>query len=99
MYEHVLRQMQRAVEAGRVRFTSHAFDEMDDEGLLAADAINCILTGEIVEDQYDARYQQTKYLIYGDTMAGDELGLVARFEITTRVLIITVYRLTIKDYD
>lgn len=99
MYEQVLRRMRRAVRAGRVRFTAHAFDEMGDERLTTADAINCILTGEIVEDQYDARYQQTKYVFFGDTMSGDEMGLLARFEATTRIVIITVYQLTIDDYD
>jgi hypothetical protein len=99
MYEQVLRRMRRAVKAGRVRFTSHALDEMEEDSLTAADAIHCILTGEIVEDQYDLRYDQMKYVIYGDTQDGAEMGLIARWGHPPGVVVITVYRLRINDYD
>lgn len=99
MYEHVLRRMRRAVKAGRVRFTSHALDELDEDRLSTADAIHCILTGEITEDQYDPRYDQTKYVIYGDTRDGDEMGLLARWDDPPGIVVITVYRLQVDDYD
>jgi hypothetical protein len=59
MYDKILRETRKAVKAGRVRFTSHAFDELDDDDLTADDALHCIMSGEIVDDQYDQRYQQT----------------------------------------
>jgi Domain of unknown function (DUF4258) len=99
MYEQVLQQMRRAVEAGRIRFTGHALDELEEDGLLIADALHCILTGEIVEDQYDQRYRQIKYVFYGDTLKGDEMGLIARWDHPPGVVVITVYRLNINDYD
>jgi hypothetical protein len=99
MFEQVLQQMRFAVSAGRVRFTSHAVDELEADRLSVADAIHCILTGEIVEDQYDLRYRQTKYVIYGNTQSGAEMGLIARLDYTTGVVVITVYRLRIDDYD
>lgn len=99
MYEQVLRRMRRAVKVGRVRFTSHALDELEEESLNAVDATHCILTGEIVEDQYDPRYDQTKYVIYGDTQDGAEMGLIARWDHPPGVVVITVYRLRIDDYD
>ena len=60
MYEHVLRRMQRAVKAGKIRFRRHALEELANEGFVPHDAVNCIITGQIVEDQFDLVYQQTK---------------------------------------
>lgn len=99
MYELILRQMQDAARAGHVRFTSHAFDELDLESLTPDDAVNCILTGDIIDDQYDLRWQQIKYVLWGDTIAGDEMGLVARWDDANNVFVITAFRLTIEDYD
>ena len=99
MYEQVLQQMQYAVRNRKVRFTAHALDELEADGLQKADAFHCILTGEIVEDQYDERYQQTKYVIYGDATNGDEIGLIARWDHLPGIVVITIYRLRIDDYD
>jgi len=99
MYERILRQMRQAVRARRVQFTSHARDELRADGLKVEDAFNCILTGEIVKDQFDARYQQVKYVIYGDSVAGDEMGLIARWDDQAGMVVITVYLLGVDDYD
>ena len=99
MYELVLKQMRSAVNVGRVRFTSHALDELEEDKLKVADALHCILTGEIVEDQYDMRYSQTKYVIFGDTLTGAELGLITRWDNLSGVVVITLYRLRIDDYE
>ncbi len=99
MYERILRQMQKAVQAERVLFTQHARAALRDDGLTAADALNCILTGEIVEDQFDLRYKQVKYVIYGASLADDEMGLIARWDDRDGVVVITAYRLAIDDYD
>ena len=99
MYERELEQMRLAVNEQRVQFTSHALDELADEGYLKADAYHCILTGEIVEDQYDLRYLQTKYIVFGDARNGNELGLAARFDDESGIVIITAFQLQIDDYD
>lgn len=99
MYDKILREMRQAVKAGRVRFTSHAFDELDNEDLTTDDAEHCILTGEIVGDQYDTHRLRMKYVIYGDTMMGDEIGLVARWGDQDNVVVITTFRLKIDDYE
>lgn len=91
--------MRRAVKAERVRLTSHALNEMDAEGYAKADVYCCILTGEIIEDQYDLRYQQVKYIIFGDAQNGDEIGLAARFDSASGVVVITVFQLQVDDYD
>lgn len=98
MYEQVLRQMQSAVQAGRIQFSRHALSELAMDDLSPQDAGNCILTGEIIEDQYDELYGEVKYMIYGDTLAGDEMAVVARWDESQSVVVITVYRLRITDY-
>lgn len=99
MYEHVLRRMQRAVKAGKIRFRRHALEELANEGFVPHDAVNCIITGQIVEDQFDLVYQQTKYVIYGDSLAGREMGVAARWDDYHNVVVITAFQLTISDYD
>ena len=70
---------------------------MDD--LAPQDAVNCILTGEIIQDQYDELYGETKYVLYGDTLAGNEMAVVARWDEVQSVVVITAYRLRITDYE
>lgn len=91
--------MRRAVRANRVQFTSHSLDELEAEGYTKADAYSCILTGDIVEDQFDLRFRQVKYKVYGEAKNGDELGLIARFDDASGVIIITAFQLTVEDYD
>jgi Domain of unknown function (DUF4258) len=99
MYDKILRQMRKAARAGRVQFTSHALDELSKDDLAPKDAINCILTGEIIKDQYDDRYGDVKYVIYGDTLASEEMALVARWDESRDVVVITIFRLRVTDYD
>ena len=99
MYEHVLRRMRRAVKAGKIRFRRHALDELANEGFVPHDAVNCILTGEIVGDQFDPDYQQLKYLIYGASLTGKEMGVAARWDDYYNVVVITAFQLKITDYD
>ncbi|MFN0110653.1 MAG: DUF4258 domain-containing protein [Blastocatellia bacterium] len=99
MYEQELRQMQRAARAGKISFVPHAVRELAKDHLSPDDAVNCILTGEIVRDQYDPVYQQLKYIIYGDSLFNDEIAVVARWDDESKVVVITVFRLRIDDYE
>lgn len=99
MYEKLLRQMQRAARAGKVIITRHAFRELEADDLTPEDAIHCILTGEIVKDQFDPDYQQMKYVIFGDSLDEDEMGVIARLDVYQNAVVITAYRLRIDDYE
>lgn len=99
MYEQILQKMQQAARTGRVRFRSHAIDELSNDNLSTDDAINCILTGEIVEDQFDVDFQQLKYVIFGEAINSDEMCVVVRWDDYQNVIVITAYRLRIADYD
>ncbi len=68
MFEQILSEMREAARAGRVYLSEHARDEMADEELTFQDVIHCILTGEIIEQQYDVRRSENKYIVYGDCL-------------------------------
>ncbi|MEP7340338.1 MAG: DUF4258 domain-containing protein [Acidobacteriota bacterium] len=99
MFERILSEIQEAASAKRVYLTEHARDEMADDGLMFTDVIHCILTGEIVEQQYDVSRNENKYVIYGDCLNEDEMALVAKLTYNRNVGVITVYRLRFTDYD
>jgi len=99
MFELILAEMRKAARAGLVYLTEHARDEMDDESLTFQDVVNCILTGEIVNCQYDVARGENKYVIYGDCVNEDEIAVVAKLTYNKNVGVITVYRLRITDYD
>lgn len=99
MHDKILKKMQRAVRAGHIVYRSHVDDQLKARNLTRDDVKNCIYTGEIVADQYDPEYDQVKYKIYGDALSGDELGMIARWDDFNNVVVITVFRLRIEDYD
>lgn len=72
---------------------------MGNEGLSRDDVVNGILTGEIVEDQFDIGYQDTKYVIYGDALDDREIGVVAKMDVYDNVAVIIAYHLKITDYE
>lgn len=99
MYAQILREMQEAARGRRVYLSEHARDEMADDDLTFRDVIHCILTGEIVEEQYDLKRKENKYVIYGDCLDETEMAVVAKLTYNQGVGVITVYRLRITDYD
>jgi hypothetical protein len=99
MFEQILSEMREAAHARRVYLSEHARDEMADEDLTFQDVVHCILTGEIIEQQYDVQRHENKYIVYGDCVNEDEMAVVAKLTYNRGVGVITVYRLRITDYD
>jgi len=64
---------------------------MSDDELTIFDVERAILTGEIVERQKDRMTGEWEYLIQGQTVAEEEIGVVAKMSITGKMVIITVY--------
>jgi len=72
--------------------TTHAEEEMDDDGLTIFDVESAILTGEIVERQRDSRTRESKYLVRGETVDGSRRAVVvSKFGPTDRLVILTVF--------
>ncbi len=51
-----------------------------------------ILTGEIVERQKDHQSGEWKYLVFGQVIDGRLITVVAKMNITNKLVIITVYK-------
>ncbi len=91
MYDRVLNQMRERIRSREYVMTLHAEEEMDDDNLSIFDVEHGILTGRIVERQTDRVTVEKKYLVEGETLAGDLVVVVAKLSITGKLVIITVY--------
>lgn len=49
-----LRYIQELIARGDVRVSDHGYDELDDDGILAADALDSVASAVLVEDYPDA---------------------------------------------
>ncbi len=84
--------MREKVRTRQYVMTLHAEDEMDNDGLTIFDVESVILTGEIIEQQRDRKSRERKYLVRGQTVAGDETAvIVSKFGPTNKLVILTVY--------
>lgn len=99
MFDGIIKQMRDAAMAGRVYLVIHANRELKADDLEYDDVISCLLSGEIVEQQFDEDWQEEKYVIYGDARNGDEMAVIAKLGYNRATVVITVYRLRITDYD
>lgn len=91
MYDRILKGMREKIRTRQYVMTLHAEEEMDDDNLSIFDVERGILTGKIIERQKDRITAEWKYLIKGETVAGDPVVVVARLSITGKLVIITVY--------
>ena len=97
MYAQILERMKQSVALDKVYLTFHANKELKADKLNFQDLINCILSGEIVEQQLDD--SEEKYLLYGQSCNGAEIAVVAKLNYNDSTLVITVFRLRFNDYD
>ena len=91
MYGRILKRIQAKIRTRQYVMTLHAEEEMDDDELSIFDVERCILTGEIIERQKDRDTEEWKYVIEGQSIAGDKVGTVTKLSITGKLIIITVY--------
>jgi hypothetical protein len=91
MYSRILKRIQAKIRTREYVMTLHAEEEMDDDELSIFDIERCILTGEIIERQKDRDTEEWKYVIEGQSIAGNKVGTVTKLSITGKLIIITVY--------
>ena len=65
---------------------------MNDDGLTIFDVERLILAGEIVERQRDKDPPETKLLLRGPTLDGDNSFAVVKLGPTGKLVIVTVFR-------
>jgi hypothetical protein len=71
MYGRILKRIQAKIRIRQYVMTLHAEEEMDDDELSIFDIERCILTGKIIERQKDRDTEEWKYVIEGQSFAGD----------------------------
>lgn len=93
MYDRVLNRMRRLVVERRYIVTAHAYDEMAADDLAVWDVESAILTGKIVERQKDKVTSENKYRLQGEALDRSSMEVVAKFGVTGKLVVITVYTL------
>jgi Domain of unknown function (DUF4258) len=69
----------------------HATDELDDDNLSILDLESIVLSGTIVERQRDQSSRETKYVVHGTTLTGEQAECVVKIGPAGRLFVITVY--------
>nr|VFJ51199.1 MAG: protein of unknown function (DUF4258) [Candidatus Kentron sp. DK] len=88
----VLQRIQRKIVERDYYLSSHAEEEMLDDGLERKDVENAILKGRVEKKMaFDAR--GTGYRIEGPAFDGRIIHVIGRFRENSRLIIITVYAL------
>ena len=92
MYTRILARMREKVRNRQYVMAIHAEEEMDDDNLSIFDVESGILNGNIRERQKEKDFAEWKYIIEGQTLAGDNIAITAKLSITGKLVIITVWR-------
>jgi hypothetical protein len=87
-----LAQIRECVRTNRYVVTVHAAEETDDDSLTIFDVERLILAGEIVEKQKDKDPRETKVVIRGPILDGDNAFAVVKLGPTGKLVIVTVFR-------
>lgn len=85
-----LQRMRQAIREQRYRVSSHANEEMSEDGLMAEDTESIILTGQIMR-KFTRDPRGNRYEVAGGTTDGRRACVVCRFLPSSVLLIITAY--------
>jgi hypothetical protein len=85
-------EIQKAIQAGRIRITDHADEEAHTDMLSYDEIFFSVLTGKIIEDYPDDK-PYPSCLIYGNTFTNEPVHSVWAYnKITIWAVLVTVYR-------
>ncbi len=93
MSVRILQRIRQSVRAQTLVATPHAFAEMLQDDLFQDDVEHCLLTGRLVERQWDEDWLEWKYVIAGQALTGASLEVVVKLNARQHVVVITTYRL------
>lgn len=93
MFERVLQRMRELIRSSLYVMTAHGLEEMLADDLGIFDVEHCVLTGTIVERQKDRETGEWKYVVEGRSLAGTQVGVVAKLAAPGKLVFITVYLL------
>lgn len=86
----VLQRIRQAIREQKYRISSHANEEMSEDGLEAKDIESIILTGKVTR-KFTRDPRGTRYEVFGDTTDARRAYVVCRFLPSGVLLIITAY--------
>jgi hypothetical protein len=92
MFDRVLKRVRELIRTRQYVMTLHAEDEMVGDGLTVYDVESAILTGQIMERQKDRVSGEWKYLVSGESLAGEAVTAVVKLGPTGKTIFITVFR-------
>ena len=75
MFDDILKQIREKIASHQYVMTTHAEEEMSEDGLAIYDIEQGILTGKILERQRDRVSGEAKYRLRGRTLDEEELKL------------------------
>ena len=91
MFDRILKRMRERVRTRQYVMPLHGEEEMDADDLTVFDVESAILTGRIFERQKEQMTAEWKYLLRGQTVAGNDVIVVAKLSPTGKLVVITVY--------
>lgn len=92
MFERILNQLREKIRTRQYVMTVHADDEMDEDGLTIFDVESVILSGKIIERQKDQNTSEWKYIVQGESLAGESVITVTKISPTGKLVFVTVFR-------
>ena len=92
MFERELKRFRSLFRERKYIVTIYALEEMSEDDILDEDIENVVLKGRIVERQLDRATKERKYILRGNDVAGELVGVVLQMGAAGKAVVITVYR-------
>ena len=91
MAPRIIERLRGKIRGGLLLIPFHAATELDDDEISVLDVEEIILTGDIIRSQRDSRTRERKYVIRGETLAGEAACCVVKIGPTGHVVLITTW--------
>ena len=93
MFDRIMKRIREKIRTNDYIMTLHAEEEMDNDDLSIFDIERCILAGTIIEKNKDNKTQELKYTVLGESVKGLKVGIITKFSIKGKLVIITVHKI------
>jgi len=87
----VIDRLRSKIRDGRLLVPFHAANELDDDEISVLDVEQIILTGDVFKRQRDPKTRERKYLVRGETLAGEAACCVVKIGPTGAIVLITAW--------
>jgi len=87
----IIDRLRAKIRDGLLLIPFHAASELDDDEISVLDVEQVIFTGDVIERQRDSAARERKYVIRGETLAGETACCVVKVGPTGWVVLITAW--------